>query len=221
MLNQSALSELVDAGYAVPERYTIQSLFDAEEAQLAQQIAERQAIVEAMAESAKEPEAANQGAALQEQKEESKKIKEKIEQLETDLAAKKVEKKEKLAESEKANPGALPDIFAPKGGQFLPGIGGKQDLGKFEELNLADDHKDLQQKLRDERMKLMEKEKKERLEQMKEQKRAGADADSKERMRRGLEQLGLDANDKSSAPSEIEKRKAIYANLLKDFKEDQ
>ena len=56
---------------------------------------------------------------------------------------------------------------------------------------------------------------------MKEQKRAGADADSKERMRRGLEQLGLEAKDKSSAPSEIEKRKAIYANLLKDFKEDQ
>ena len=35
MLNQSALSELADAGYAVPERYTIQSLFDAEEAQIA------------------------------------------------------------------------------------------------------------------------------------------------------------------------------------------
>lgn len=176
-----------------------------------------------MAESGKQAEAASasQAAAAQEQKKETEKIKGKIEQLESELAAKKVEKKEKLAESEKASPGTLPDIFAPKPGGFLPGIGGKQDLGKFEEVNLADDHKDLHQRLKDERMKLMEKEKQERLKQMKDHPRAGQDVDSKERMRRGLEQLGLDNKEKSSAPTEIEKRKAIYANLLKDFKEDQ
>ena len=68
----------------------------------------------------------------------------------------------------------------------------------------------MQQKLIEQRLKEIEAEKKERARKLKEQSKVVSE-NEKDRVKKGLEALGLEGREK--APDELEKRKNLFANL--------